>query len=122
MKLPDYISLDEVKRVCEELKFKDWTAMVEPDVSPEEARRVLYEHRLEKLVDIRRERLSLQQAFNPEQIEMAIYVTVINILDHYQCVDLDDPRGCELVAQIGALLPECADYDDLVEGLCRLRL
>lgn len=80
------------------------------------------EHRLEKLVDIRRERLSLRQVFNPEQIEMAIYVTVINILDHYRRVDLGDPRGCELVAQIGALLPECADYDDLVEGLCRLRL
>ncbi|MEP0762752.1 MAG: hypothetical protein HRF48_08460, partial [Chloroflexota bacterium] len=80
------------------------------------------EHRLGKLVDIRRERLSLRQVFNPEQIEMAIYVTVINILDHYRRVDLGDPRGCELVAQIGALLPECADYDDLVEGLCRLRL
>jgi len=80
------------------------------------------EHRLEKLVDIRRERLSLQQAFNPEQIEMAIYVTAINILDHYRRVDLGDPRGCELVAQIEALWPECADYDQLVEGLCRIRL
>jgi len=80
------------------------------------------EHRLEKLVDIHRERLSLRQAFNPEQIEMAIYVTTINILDHYRRVDLGDPRGCELVAQIKALWPECADYDDLVEGLCRIRL
>ncbi len=80
------------------------------------------EHRLEKLVDIRRERLSLQQAFNPEQIEMAIYVTVINILDHYRRVDQGNPRGCELVAQIEALWPECADYDQLVEGLCRIRL
>lgn len=79
------------------------------------------EHRLEKLVDIRRERLPLQQVFNPEQIEMAIYVTVINILDHYRRVDLGDPRGCELVAQIEALLPECAGYDELVEGLCRIR-
>jgi len=80
------------------------------------------EHHLEKLVDIRRERLSLQQVFNPEHIEMAIYVTVINILDHYRRVDLGDPRGCELVAQIEALLPECADYDELVEGVCRIKL
>jgi len=80
------------------------------------------EHRLGNLVDIRRERLSLRQVFNPEQIEMAIYVTVINILDHYRRVDLGDPRGCELVAQIEALWPECADYDQLVEGLCRIRL
>jgi hypothetical protein len=41
MKLPDYVTVDEVKRVCEELKFKDWTAMVEPDVSPEEAKVLL---------------------------------------------------------------------------------
>ncbi len=80
------------------------------------------EHRLGKLVDIRRERLSLRQVFNPEQIEMAIYVTTINILDHYRRVDLGDPRGCELVAQIQALWPECADYDDLVEGLCHIKL
>ena len=80
------------------------------------------EHRLGKLVDIRRERLSLRQWFNPEQIEMAIYVTTINILDHYRRVDLGDPRGCELVAQIQALWPECADYDDLVEGLCHIKL
>lgn len=53
---------------------------------------------------------------------MAIYVTVINILDHYRRVDLGDPRGCELVAQIEALWSKCADYDELVEGLCRIRL
>lgn len=80
------------------------------------------ERRLEKLVDIRCERLSLQQVLNPEQVEMAIYVTAINILDHYRRVDPDDLHGGELVAQIKALLPECADYDDLVEGLCRVRL
>ena len=80
------------------------------------------ERRLEKLVDIRRERLSFQQAIRPEYIEMAIYVTVINILDNYPRVDLADPVGCDLVAQVEALWPACAGYDELVEGLCRIRL
>ncbi|NLF76530.1 MAG: hypothetical protein GX573_12610 [Chloroflexi bacterium] len=80
------------------------------------------EARLANLVDIRREPLKLSQAVQSQGIEMAIYVTAINILDHYRRVDLSDPRGCELVAQIEALLPECANYDELVEGLCRVRL
>jgi hypothetical protein len=85
-------------------------------------RLAVLERRLEKLVDIRRERLSFQEALHAETIEMAIYVTVINILDNYPRVDLVDPAGCELVAQVEALWPECAGYDELVEGLCRIRL
>jgi hypothetical protein len=80
------------------------------------------EARLSRLVDIRRERLLLNQAIRPEYIEMAIYVTVINILDNYPRVDLADPVGCDLVAQVEALWPACAGYDELVEGLCRIRL
>ncbi len=41
MKLPDYITVEEVKRVCRELGFRDWTEIKEPDVSDEEASRIL---------------------------------------------------------------------------------
>ncbi|MCL4237630.1 MAG: hypothetical protein KJ047_05235 [Anaerolineae bacterium] len=80
------------------------------------------ERQIEKLVSIRREAPVWSFVFDPEEVELAIYVTVINILDHYRRVALGDPRGCELVAQIDALWPECAGYDELVEGLCRIRL
>lgn len=86
------------------------------------ARLAALERRLSERVLLRRERFARWRMLCPEYVEMAIYVTTINILDHYRRVDLGDPRGCELVAQIQALWPECADYDDLVEGLCRLRL
>ena len=86
------------------------------------ARLAALENHIEQLVPIRREALAWSQALDPEAMEMAIYVTVINILDHYRRVDLGDPRGCELVAQIDALWPDCAGYDELVEGLCRIKL
>jgi hypothetical protein len=41
MQLPEYISKDEVKRVCKELGFGDWSALTEPTVSEEEASVIL---------------------------------------------------------------------------------
>ena len=37
MQLPEYISLAEVQRVCKELGLRDWTALSEAAVFPEEA-------------------------------------------------------------------------------------
>ena len=37
MELPTYVSIEEVQRVCGELGFRDWTALTEPTVLPEEA-------------------------------------------------------------------------------------
>ena len=41
MKLPDYITKDEVKRVCKELKIRDWTKLRNANVQPKEARILL---------------------------------------------------------------------------------
>ncbi len=41
MQLPEYISVAEVKRVCQELGLSDWSQMKEPKVLPEEARIIL---------------------------------------------------------------------------------
>ena len=43
MKLPEYITVDEVKRVCNELGLRDWTTLSEPSVTEEEAGKVLAE-------------------------------------------------------------------------------
>lgn len=37
MKLPEYITISEVKRVCRELKIRDWTSMKTAKVLPKEA-------------------------------------------------------------------------------------
>ena len=41
MKIPEYITVEEVKRVCHELKLRDWTQITEPDVSRDEAELIL---------------------------------------------------------------------------------
>jgi hypothetical protein len=41
MKLPEYITKEEVQKVCQELKISDWTKIKETRVSPEEAGVVL---------------------------------------------------------------------------------
>ena len=41
MKLPEYVTKDEVKRVCKELEIGDWTELAEPVVTTDEAAKVL---------------------------------------------------------------------------------
>ena len=41
MKLPDYITVDEVKRVCKEIGLRDWSKITDPSVSGEEASAIL---------------------------------------------------------------------------------
>ncbi|MDI6853501.1 MAG: hypothetical protein QME75_07865 [Deltaproteobacteria bacterium] len=41
MQLPEYISKDEVKRICRELGLKDWSELKEPEVSADEAEKIL---------------------------------------------------------------------------------
>ncbi len=41
MQLPEYVTIQEVQRVCHELGLRDWSQMTEPKVSPEEARIIL---------------------------------------------------------------------------------
>lgn len=43
MRLPDYISIDEVQRVCRELRIRDWTQLGEAVVQLEEAKRIQQE-------------------------------------------------------------------------------
>jgi hypothetical protein len=41
MKLPEYVTAEEVGRVCKELGIRDWTALTEPKVPLEEAKAIL---------------------------------------------------------------------------------
>lgn len=47
MDTPEYVTVEEVKRVCKELKIRDWTELKAPDVSAEEAEIILAELNLE---------------------------------------------------------------------------
>ena len=41
MELPEYITVDEVKRVCKAIGLRDWSQITEPDVSEVEAATIL---------------------------------------------------------------------------------
>ncbi|HZV47100.1 MAG TPA: DUF5661 family protein [Thermodesulfovibrionales bacterium] len=41
MKLPDYVTVEEVRRVCRELKIRDWTKLKKPEVTLKEAKIIL---------------------------------------------------------------------------------
>jgi len=41
MNLPEYVTQDEVRRVCRELKITDWAGKTEPKVSLTEAKKIL---------------------------------------------------------------------------------
>jgi hypothetical protein len=49
MKLPEYVSLDEVRRVCKELKIRDWTKMKIPRITMNEARSILQHVNADKM-------------------------------------------------------------------------
>lgn len=41
MRLPEYITVEEVKRVCREIGLRDWSEIKDPSVSEEEASTIL---------------------------------------------------------------------------------
>ena len=41
MKLPEYVTVEEVKRVCSEIGLRDWSKITDPIVSEEEAGTIL---------------------------------------------------------------------------------
>jgi hypothetical protein len=43
MKLPEYVTVNEVKRVCKELKIRDWTKLKEIKIQHKEAKIILKE-------------------------------------------------------------------------------
>jgi hypothetical protein len=47
MDIPEYITVDEVKRVCKELNISDWTQTVEPRIKKQEAEVILKELNVE---------------------------------------------------------------------------
>lgn len=41
MKMPQYVTVEEVRRICKELKIRDWTKLTDPKISPAEGRIIL---------------------------------------------------------------------------------
>lgn len=64
MKIQEYVTIDEVKRVCKELCLSDWTTMQSPNVTIEEASIIL------KLVNTRQMDISLEEFRKGLEVEL----------------------------------------------------
>jgi hypothetical protein len=79
MKLTEYVSVQEVKRVCAELKIRDWTLLKKAEVLPEEAEAILAELEI-KGMEIRLEdfRLGLEV-----ELEHGIHFPEANVTNNH---------------------------------------
>lgn len=64
MKIPEYVSISEVKRVCKELKIRDWTALKTDKVLPKEAMLIL------KHVNTERMKIPLEEFRRGLEVEL----------------------------------------------------
>jgi hypothetical protein len=64
MKIPQYVSKDEVKRICKELGFRDWSAITEPKVSEKEASAIL------KIVNVKGMKIPLSDFRQGLEVEL----------------------------------------------------
>lgn len=49
MKVPEYVSKAEVKRVCKELRLRDWSILKEPNITKKEAETILKKVNVKKM-------------------------------------------------------------------------
>ena len=134
MKIPEYISLNEVKRVCAELKIRDWTLLKKAEVLPEEAETILAELETGEL-KIRLEAFKLGLEV---ELEHGIHFPEANVtnnhpiltgkivlahfkesLDYYQRLDVTEIEGDLLKAVVGK---DAAKVAALYEKLVKARL
>jgi hypothetical protein len=64
MKLPEYVTVDEVKRVCDEIGLRDWSQITDPTVSVEEASTIL------KIVNVQGMKIPLGAFRNGLEVEL----------------------------------------------------
>jgi len=64
MKIPQYVTISEVKRVCQELGIRDWTKIKKPNVTVKEAGIIL------KVVNVKKMRIALEDFCMGLEVEL----------------------------------------------------
>jgi hypothetical protein len=136
MKLPEYITVDEVRRVCKELGIRDWTTLKEPAATIEEARKILAEVNTGKMpIDPEQFRAGLDVELehgtrfrdanvtnnHPLITGMIVLAHMKESLDYYMLLDVAEAEG-DLTAAIAAGSTEKIKkyYKKLSEARARL--
>jgi hypothetical protein len=108
MKLPQYITMEEVRRVCKELGIRDWTALDEASATAEEARAILKEINTEQMpidpeefragLDVELEHGTQYKDANvtnnhPIITGMIVLAHMKESLDYYKLLDVAEAEG-----------------------------
>lgn len=132
MQLPDYVPVDEVKRVCKALGLSDWTAKTQAQVSDHDARVILDQVNGEGMPIVLEDfRAGLEVELehgtrfkdanvtnnHPVLTGMIVLAHMKETLDYYQRVDVAEAEGDLLKAVLAKDLPKIeAKYRKLVEA------
>jgi len=136
MNLPEYITKDEVRRVCKELGFRDWTTITTPEVMPEEAQKIL------DIVNVKRMPIRLDDFRQGLEVElehgtqfddanvtnnhpvltgMIVLAHLKETLDYYQRIEVAEIEGDLLKAILSKNLDKIeAKYKKLIKAQTEL--
>jgi hypothetical protein len=132
MKIPQYVTIGEVKRICKELGLKDWTKIKKPNVTAKEAGIIL------KIVNVKKMPIALEDFRLGLEVElehgtmfddanvtnnhplltgMIVLAHMKETLDYYQRLDVAEIEGDLLHAVLAKNLDKIqAKYKKLIKA------
>ena len=136
MDLPDYVSVEEVKRVCKALKIRDWTSLKKAEVMPEEAETILAELEIGDMnIKLRDFQLGLEVEFehgirfaeanvtnnHPILTGKIVLAHFKETLDYYQRLDVAEIEG-DILKAVASKKPDkvLALYEKLIKAKLQL--
>jgi hypothetical protein len=132
MKIPQYVTVSEVKRVCKELGLRDWTKMKKPNVTAKEAGIILKIVNVKKMpvtlenfrigLDVELEHGTMFDDVNvtnnhPILTGMIVLAHMKETLDYYQRLDVAEIEGDLLKAVLSKNLDKIREkYKKLIKA------
>ncbi len=136
MKIPQYVTVSEVKRVCKELGLRDWTKIKEPKVTAKEASVIL------KVVNVKKMPITLEEFRMGLEVElehgtmfddanvtnnhpiltgMIVLAHMKEMLDYYERLDVAEVEGDLLKAVLSRNLNKIeTKYQKLIKAQASL--
>ena len=136
MKIPQYVTVSEVKRVCKELGLRDWTKIKEPKVTAKEASVIL------KVVNVKKMAIALEEFRMGLEVElehgmmfddanvtnnhpiltgMIVLAHMKEMLDYYERLDVAEVEGDLLKAVLSRNLNKIeTKYQKLIKAQAAL--
>ena len=136
MKIPQYVTVNEVKRVCKELGLRDWTKIKEPKVTAKEASVIL------KVVNVKKMGIALEEFRMGLEVElehgtmfddanvtnnhpvltgMIVLAHMKETLDYYERLDVAEVEGDLLKAVLSRNLNKIeTKYQKLIKSQASL--